>query len=110
MIKISNKYSIKADEYNFVVVKLGVNKKTGEPTESAVAYVNDVQHALQSIYSRETKAWVKEHDATLRETVKAFQKIAKEITDFGKQFNFDEAANASDEPTPKPKRTRSKKA
>ena len=115
MIKISDKYSIDADEYQFVVVENKIARKgknAGEAYQTTVAYVNDITHALEVIYGRETRKWAAEHKTTLKETVKAFQKIAREITEFGKQFNFDEAANANDEPksTEKPKRTRSKKA
>ena len=115
MIKISDKYSIDADEYQFVVLENKIARKgknAGEAYQTTIAYVNDITHALEVIYGRETRKWAAEHKTTLKETVKAFQKIAREITEFGKQFNFDEAANAVDEPksTEKPKRTRSKKA
>jgi hypothetical protein len=53
-----------------------------------VAYVNDVTHALQVIYGRETRKWVAEHEATLKEATKAFNKIAKEIKEFGKKYDM----------------------
>ena len=63
-------------------------KNAGEAYQTTVAYVNDVTHALQVIYGRETRKWVAEHEATLKEAAKAFNKIAKEIKEFGKKYDM----------------------
>lgn len=100
MIKISDKYSIKADMFNYMVVQHGVNKKTGEETEIVVGFVKDIRHALDVIYKRETRAWVRDNDATLREAVKVFSTIANDITEFGRQYEF---TGELVQPEPKPK-------
>lgn len=90
-IKVSDKYSIEADEYQLIVVENKIAKKgknAGEAYQTTVAYVNDVTHALQVIYGRETRKWVAEHEATLKDAAKAFNKIAKEIKEFGKKYDM----------------------
>ena len=80
-IKVSDKYSIEADEYQLIVVENKIAKKgknAGEAYQTTVAYVNDVTHALQVIYGRETRKWVAEHEATLKEEE---EKLIKEIAD-----------------------------
>ena len=89
-IKVSDKYSIEADEYQLIVVENKIAKKgknAGEAYQTTVAYVNDVTHALQVIYGRETRKWVAEQEATVKEAAKAFNKIAKEIPKFYKHSN-----------------------
>lgn len=90
-IKISDKYSIDADEYQFIVVETKIAKKgknAGEAYTTNVAYVNDITHALEVIYQRETRKWVAEHKATLKDAAKAFQKIWKEIKEFGSKYDM----------------------
>lgn len=106
MIKISDKYSIKADMFNYMVVQHGVNKKTGEETEIVVGFVKDIRHALDVIYKRETRAWVRDNDATLREAVKVFSAIANDITEFGKKYEFN---GELVQPEPKPKAEKAEK-
>ena len=91
-IKISDKYSIEADEYQYIVVENKIAKKgknAGEAYQTTVAYVNDITHALEVIYGRETRKWVSEHKATLQSAAKAFNKIAKDIKEFGKKYDME---------------------
>lgn len=90
-IKISDKYSIEADEYQLIVVETKIAKKgknAGEAYTTNIAYVNDITHALEVIYQRETRKWVAEHKATLKDAAKAFNKIAKEIREFGSKYDM----------------------
>jgi hypothetical protein len=89
-IKISDKYSIDADEYQFVVVETKTAKKgknAGETYTTNVAYVSTITRALEVIYQLETRKWVAANKATLKDAAKAFQKIAKEIKEFGKKYD-----------------------
>ena len=91
-IKITDKYEIEADEYQFIVQEKKVaksGKKAGEEYTIAVGYANDITHALDIIYRRETRKWVSENKATLVTAAKAFNKIAKEIKEFGKKYDME---------------------
>lgn len=92
MISISDKYSIRADEYNFMVIQHYVNKQ-GEPAEKVVGYVKDINHALEFICDRETKRWVRENDGTLKDVVKAFNDIKNELFEFEKKYDFPKDGN-----------------
>lgn len=90
-IKITDKYEIDADEYQFVVLEKKVGKsgkKAGEEYTVNVGYANTISHALEIIYKRETRKWVSENKATLVTSAKAFNKIAKELKEFGKKYNM----------------------
>lgn len=90
-IKVSDKYEIDADEYQFLVIEKKVAKKgknAGEEYTTTIAHVNNITHALEVIYKRETHKWVAEHQATLKEAAKAFNKIAKEIREFGSKYDL----------------------
>lgn len=90
-IKVSDKYEIDADEYQFLVIEKKVAKKgknAGEEYTTTIAHVNNITHALEVIYKRETRKWVAEHHATLKEAAKAFNKIAKEIREFGSKYDL----------------------
>ena len=90
-IKITDKYEIDADEYQFIVVEKKVAKKgknAGKEYTTNIAHVNNITHALEVIYKRETRKWVSEHKATLKEAAKAFNKIAKEIKEFGSKYDL----------------------
>ena len=90
-IKISDKYEIDADDYQFVVVEHKTAKKgknAGENYDATVGYAKNITHALEIIYKRETRKWVAENQATLKEAAKAFQKIAKEIKEFGSKYEM----------------------
>lgn len=89
-IKITDKYEIDADEYQFIVSEKKTaksGKKAGEEYTVVIAHVNDITHALEFIYKRETRKWVAANKATLKDAAKAFQKIAKEIKEFGKKYD-----------------------
>ena len=90
-IKVTDKYEIEADEYQFVVREKKVTKSgknAGEEYPVTVGYANDITHALMIIYKKETRKWVAENKATLTTAAKAFNKIAKEIKEFGKKFDM----------------------
>ena len=74
-----------ADRYNYTLCSKGVNQKTGEETLNIKGYVKDLQHAVELIYKIETRAWIKERDADLKEAVKEFKAIWKEIQEWGKE-------------------------
>lgn len=83
MIKINEKYVLTADRYNYTLCSKGVNQRTGEETLTVEGYVKDLQHAVELIYKIETRAWIKEHDADLKEAVKEFKAIWKEVQEWG---------------------------
>lgn len=90
-IQISDKYSIDADEYQFIVVETKIAKKgknAGEAYSTNIAYVNNITRALEVIYERETRKWVSANKANLKDAAKAFNKIAKEIKEFGKKYDM----------------------
>ena len=90
-IKVTDKYDIEADEHQFIVVEKKVGKsgkKAGEEYTVVVGYVNNIAHALDLIYRIETRKWVAQNEATLKEAAKAFQKIAKELQEFGKKYDM----------------------
>ena len=90
-IKVSDKYDIEADEYQFIVVQKKTaksGKKAGEEYTVPVAYVSTITRALEVIYEKETRKWVAANKATLKEAAKAFNKIAKEIKEFGSKYDL----------------------
>ena len=91
-IKVTDKYEIEADEYQFIVQEKKVaksGKKAGEAYTVTVGYASNITHALEIIYKRETRKWVSENKATLQSAAKAFNKIAKEIKEFGKKYDME---------------------
>ena len=83
MLKITDKYSLDADRYGYVLVKHSVSKKTGEPVDKVEGYVNNLHHAMDLIYRIETRKYIKEHDVELKEATKAFREIWDEIQKWG---------------------------
>lgn len=85
MLKITDKYSLDADRYGYTLVKHSVSKKTGKPVDKVEGYVNNLHHAMDLIYRIETRKYIKEHDAELKEATKVFREIWEEIQKWGKE-------------------------
>ena len=85
MVKLTDKYSLEADRYNYMLVKHTVNKKTGEPVDKVEGYVNNLQHAIDLIYRIETRKYIKEHDVELKEALKAFREIWDDVQAWGSE-------------------------
>ena len=89
MIYLNDDYSINADTYNFILVKHGINSKTGEPTTTNIAYSPKIKYLLETMYERETREWVLANNATLEQAIRAFKYIEDKIITIGEQLEFD---------------------
>lgn len=85
MVKLTDKYSLEADRYNYILVEHGTNKKTGEVTEKHIAFVQNLPHAVEVVYKIESRRYIKAHDVELKEALKAFREIWDDVQAWGSE-------------------------
>ena len=74
MVEVSQHYALESDgERNYTILRKVVSKKDGSVSYARLAYYNNLQDALKSIFKKETKKWLESKDG------KEMRKIASDL-------------------------------
>ncbi len=79
MIHVNERFAIDGEDRNYMVIQKGVSEKTGEATRKTIAYCQNIDHCVDVIYKRETRAWIQKHDSDLHTALVAFKEIKQDI-------------------------------
>ena len=85
MIKVSEKYVIKAESYGYVVIK-----KVGKDSNRVIGHPRSVQHGLSIIIADRQREIVAQNTLTLKQALIEFNKINEELKRLLREIGKDE--------------------
>lgn len=85
MIKINERFSIKADEYQFVLVENKTVKKEdsknfGAVREEVVGYYGNMEHLLRSLSKLLFREEIIDNDMSLSESIERYKEITEKVS------------------------------